>query len=123
MTMRPASRHRRAGARTGARGLSGPIAAVLTALAVLLGACETGPEVVQNGVKQCIAHAKLPPQYAEPFCTCLGRELEHNFNYAQIRQYRLKTDNWTYFVDVADDQKFMMAPRVCQARHVPEEYR
>ncbi len=59
--------------------------------------------MVQNNVAQCIAHIKLPAQYGEPFCRCLGSELERNFSYAQIREYRLKTDNWTYFADVADD--------------------
>jgi hypothetical protein len=117
-------RHRRAGAPTGARSLSRQGTIVLAAaLAGVLSACETGPEVVQNGVTQCLAHIKLPPQYAEPYCTCLGAELERNYNYAQIRQYRLKTENWTYFVDVADDQKFMGINRACLARHVPEDYR
>ncbi|HUA52324.1 MAG TPA: hypothetical protein VMB81_09175 [Candidatus Sulfotelmatobacter sp.] len=120
MTIRVTARTRHAGARSGARGVS---LGIWAALAVVLSACETGPEVVQNGVKQCIAHVKLPPQYAEPFCRCLGDELERRFNYAQIRQYRLKTDNWTFFLDVADDQKFMAVPHICQARHVPEEYR
>jgi len=60
-------RHRRAGARRGARSfLRGGTIVLAAALAVVLSAWETGPEVVQNGVKQCLAHIKLPPQYAAP---------------------------------------------------------
>jgi hypothetical protein len=113
-----------AGARRGARRVSrhrlvGPLVAV----ALLLAGCETGPEMVQNNVAQCIAHIKIPAQYGEPFCRCLGAELERNFNYAQIREYRLKTDNWTYFADVAGDPGLMRVNRLCLARHVPEEFR
>ena len=115
--MRAASiRLRRSGARSASSALG-------LALAVVLASCETGPEVVQNSVTGCIEHIKLPPRYAEPYCRCLGAQLESNYNYAQIRQLRLKTDNWTYFLDVADDPKLMRINRVCLARHVPEEYR
>jgi hypothetical protein len=93
------------------------------ALASVLAACETGPEMVANGVAQCIAHLKLPPRVVEPYCRCLGAELERNYDYATIRQNRLKTDNWTYFADVVDDQKFMRVNQLCVTRHVPEESR
>ncbi len=119
--MRPRSTGRRdAGGQTGTRLISRTLG---LALACLVASCETGPEVVQNGVAQCIAHIKLPPRYGEPYCRCLGAELEHTYSYAEIRQYRLKTDNWTYFLDVADDAKFMRINRVCLARHVPEDDR
>jgi hypothetical protein len=95
----------------------------LLALAAMLAACESGPEVVSNSVTQCIQHIKLPPQVAEPYCRCLGAEMEHSFSYAEIRQYRLKTDNWTYFVDVMDDERLMRVNRTCVARYVPEQYR
>ena len=49
--------------------------------------------------------------------------MEKRFTYQEIRRYRLATDNWTYFVPVAGDQKFMFVPRLCLSRHVPEEYR
>ncbi len=94
------------------------MAAMLT-----LAACETGPEVVQNGIAQCIQYLKLASPYKEDYCRCLGETLERTFTYAEIRQYRLKTDNWTYFLDVADDAKFMRINRICIARHVPEEMR
>lgn len=97
---------------------------IATLLCVLtLAGCETGPEVVANSVAQCIEHIKLPARYGEPYCRCLGAELERNFSYAEIRQYRLKTDNWTYFADVADDRRLMRINQLCQVRHVPEELR
>jgi hypothetical protein len=94
----------------------------LAAIALLAG-CETGPELVQNSVAQCIAHIKLPQQYAAPFCRCLGSELESHYSYAQIRQYQLATDNWTYFKALADDAGLMRINQVCLARHVPEDLR
>jgi hypothetical protein len=118
MTPGSSTRSLHAGVRSGARSVSRALA-----LAALLAACESGAEVVQSGVAQCIAHIKLPPRLAEPYCRCLGTELERTFDYATIRQYRLKTDNWTYFADVADDTRFMRINRLCLARHVPEEYR
>jgi hypothetical protein len=111
---------RRAGAPGGARSVWGCIA---VALLLALAGCETGPEVVQNSVTQCIEHIKLPAQYGEPFCRCLGAELESHYNYAQIRQYRMATDNWTYFKGVSGDSGLMRINRICLARHVPEELR
>jgi hypothetical protein len=96
---------------TARRRLTRCLAALL--LVSLLPACETGPEVVSNAVNQCIAHVR-PLDSNEPFCRCLGRGLEQNFTYAQIRQYRLKTENWTFFNDVADDEKLMAINRRCQ---------
>src|SRR4029077_14569247 len=90
------------------------------AIALLLAGCETWSEVVQNSVAQCIAHIKLPAKSAEPFCRCLGHELESHYSYAQIRQYRLATDNWTYFKAVADDAGLMRINQTCLERHVPE---
>lgn len=115
-----------AGARAGARSVWRKarlrrLALVVCALA--LASCETGPEVVSNSVAQCIKYIKLPPRYAEPYCRCLGAEMESNFSYAQIRQYRLMTDNWTYFKDVGGDDRLMRINRICQVRHIPEELR
>jgi hypothetical protein len=114
------------GARAGARRVwwTAPrrgLALVVCALA--LTSCETGSEVVSNSVAQCIQYIKLPPRYAEPYCRCLGAEMESNFSYAQIRQYRLMTDNWTYFKDVGGDDRLMRINRICQVRHIPEELR
>jgi hypothetical protein len=95
----------------------------LAVCALALASCETGPEVVSNSVAQCIKYIKLPPAYGEPYCRCLGAEMERTFSYAQIRQYRLATDNWTYFKDVGDDERLMRINRICQVRHVPEELR
>ena len=116
--MRDPTHQDTAGARQGAR-----LVLAALALTLALAGCETGPEVVQNGVAACIASNKLPARYGEPFCRCLGDELERRFSYAEIRQYRLATDNWSYFVPVAGDRKFMMVPQVCMSRHVPEQYR
>ena len=41
----------------------------------------------------------------------------------EIRQYRLATDNWTYFLDIPEDSRLARINRVCLARHVPEELR
>ena len=123
MSRTSSEHHRSAGAPTGARRILRRSLIYLTVLVPLLAACETGPEVVSNSVAGCIAHIKLAPQYGEPYCRCLGDEMEHTFTYAQIRQYRLKTDNWTYFVDVMDDTKLMHINQVCLARHVPEQFR
>jgi hypothetical protein len=115
--------HQPAGAPTGARRALRKRLRYLAVLAPLLAACETGSEVVSNSVTQCIAHIKLPAQYGEPYCRCLGEEMEQTFSHAQIRQYRLETDNWTYFAGVADDAKLMRINRICIARHVPEQFR
>ncbi len=79
--------------------------------------------MIASSVAGCIEHLKMPVQYREPFCRCLGDELEQRFTYQEIRQYRLATDNWSYFVPVADDRRFMLVPRLCMSRHVPEQYR
>jgi hypothetical protein len=127
MTMVPSTDMMRAGARSGARSvwrrrLRGHLTVLACALA--LAGCETGPEMVSNSVAQCTEYLKkLPTEYREPYCRCLGTELERNFNYAQIRQYRLATDNWTYFLDVPVDSPLMRINRLCLARHVPEELR
>ena len=93
------------------------------ALAAALAGCETGSEMVENSIAGCIEHLKMPIEYREPFCRCLRSEMEQRFSYQEIRQYRLATDNWSYFVPVAGDRKFMFVPRLCMSRHVPEAYR
>ena len=113
-----------AGARQGARSVwHRRLRWLATLMPMLAAACESGPEVVSNSVAQCTAHIKLPAQYGEAYCRCLGTELERTFSYAEIRQYRLATDNWTYFKPVADDERLMRINRTCIARHVPEEFR
>ena len=113
---------RSTGALRGARFISLP--ALALAAGALLAGCETGPQMIENSVAGCVEHlTRMPMEYRAPLCRCLGSEMEKRFTYQEIRQYRLATDNWTYFVPVAGDHKFMFVPRLCLSRHVPEEYR
>lgn len=84
-------------------------------LSLGLAGCETGPQVVENSVAQCVQHVRLGDD-TERYCHCLGDELTRRFSYAEIRRYRLRTDNWTNFADVADDEALLAINQTCRMR-------